>query len=248
MDNVSTGQTLEVNNVDQANQEYEQQRGLTTTTTTTTTNTAGAIAAVIPTLLPILEVNCLPRLINGDEDEAALLLPQRFQQPIGDDCNPIHSVANMDDVSTGQIFDVNNVGKANGEYEQQRSLMLTRTTTTNTADAIVAVTPPLVPFFEVNNVSQAQANQGHTLEFNYAGQANQEYEQQRGLMMTTTTTTNTAGGIVAVIPPPSSFFQSQQCQPSASKSRTSTTYEPNNDNDLCCHCCDNSPHLSSRRH
>jgi hypothetical protein len=63
VDNVSTGQTLEVNNVDQANQEYEQQRGLTTTTTTTT-NTAGAIAAVIPTTLPILEVNCLPWLIN----------------------------------------------------------------------------------------------------------------------------------------------------------------------------------------
>jgi hypothetical protein len=84
VDNVSTGQTLEVNNVDQANQEYEQQRGLTTTTTMTT-NTAGAIAAVTPTLLPILEVNCLPWLINGDEDEAALLLPQRFQQPIGDD-------------------------------------------------------------------------------------------------------------------------------------------------------------------
>ncbi len=117
MDNVSTGQTLEVNNADQANQEYEQQRGLTTMTTTRT-NTAGAIAAVIPNLLPILEVNYLPQLINGDGDEAALLLPQRFQQPIGDDCNPIHSVANVDDVSTGQIFDVNNVGKANGEYEQ----------------------------------------------------------------------------------------------------------------------------------
>ena len=146
MDNVSTGQTLEVNNVDQANQEYEQQRGLTTTTTTTT-NTAGAIAAVIPTLLPILEVNCLPRLINGDGHEAALLLPQRFQQPIGDNCNPIHSVANVDDVSTGQIFDVNNVGKANGEYEQQRSLTLTRTTTTNTADAIFAVIPPPRSFF-----------------------------------------------------------------------------------------------------
>ena len=155
---------------------------------------------VIPTLLPILEVNCLPRLINGDGDEAALLLPQRFQQPIGDNCNPIHSVANVDDVSTGQIFDVNNIGEANGEYEQQRSLTLTRTTTTNTADAIVAVIPPLVPFFEVNNVSQAQANQGHTLEFNYAGQANQEYEQQRGLTMMTTTTTNTAGAIAAVIP------------------------------------------------
>ncbi len=117
-DNVSTGQTLEVNNVDQANQKYEQQRGLTMTTTTTT-STAGTIAAVIPTLLPILKVNCLPWLINGDGDEAALLLPQRFQQPIGDDCNPIHSVTNVDDVSTGQIFDVNNVGKANGEYEQQ---------------------------------------------------------------------------------------------------------------------------------
>jgi hypothetical protein len=118
VDNVSSGQTLEVNNVDQANQqEYEQQRGLTTTTTTTT-NTAGTIPAVIPTLLPILEVNCLPRLINGDGGEAALLLPQRFQQPIGDDCNPIHSIANVDDASTGQIFDVYNVGKANGEYEQ----------------------------------------------------------------------------------------------------------------------------------
>ncbi len=152
LDNVSTGQTLEVNNVDQANQECEQQRGLTTTTTTTT-NTVGTIAAVISALLPILEVNCSPRLINGDEDEAALLLPQRFQQPIGDDCNPIHSVANVDDVSTGQIFDVNNVGKANGKYEQQRSLTLMRTTTTNTADAIVAVIPPLVPFFKVNNVS-----------------------------------------------------------------------------------------------
>jgi hypothetical protein len=34
-------------------------------TTTTMTNTAGAIAAVIPTLLPILKVNCSPRLING---------------------------------------------------------------------------------------------------------------------------------------------------------------------------------------
>ncbi len=75
----------------------------------------------------------------------------------------------MDDVSTGQIFDVNNVGKANEEYEQQRSLTLTRTMTTNTADAIIAVIPPLVPFFEVNNVSQVQANQGHTLDFNYAG-------------------------------------------------------------------------------
>ncbi len=207
VNNVSTGQTLEVNNVDQANQEYEQQRGLTTTTTTTT-NTAGAIAAVIPTLLPILEVNYSPRLIKGDKDEAALLLPQRFQQPIGDDCNPIHSVANMDDVSTGQIFNVNNVGKANGEYEQQRSLTMTRTTTTNTADAIVAVIPPLVPFFEVNNASQAQTNQGHTHKFNYAGQANQEYEQQRGLMTTTTMTTNTAGSIVVVIPPSFLFSES----------------------------------------
>jgi hypothetical protein len=117
-------------------------------TTTTTTNTAGAIAAVIPTLLPILKVNCLPRLINRDGNEAALLLPQRFQQPIGDDCNPIHSVANLDDVSTGQIFDVNNVGKANGEYEQQRSLTLMRTMTTNTADAIVAAIPPLVSFLK----------------------------------------------------------------------------------------------------
>jgi hypothetical protein len=234
VDNVSTGQTLEVNNFNQANQEFEQQRGLRMMTTTTT-NTAGAIVAVIPTLLPILEVNCSPRLINGDRDEAALLLPQRFKQPIGDECNPIHSVANVDDISTGQTFEVNNVGKANGEYEQQRSLTTTRTTTTNTAGAIVAVIPPLVPFFEVNNVSQAQTNQGHTLEFNYAGQANQEYEQQRGLMMTMTTTTNTAGGIVAVIPPPPSFSQSQQCQPSASGLRMSTTYEHNNDNDLCRH-------------
>jgi hypothetical protein len=117
-------------------------------TTATSTNTAGTIAAVIPTLLPILEVNCLPRLINGDGDEAALLLPQRFQQPIVDDCNPIHSVANVDDVSTGQIFDVNNVGEANGEYEQQKSLTLMRTTTTNSADAIIAVIPPLVPFLK----------------------------------------------------------------------------------------------------
>jgi hypothetical protein len=117
------------------------------TMTTTTTNTAGAIAADILTLLPIHEVNCSPQLINGDKDEAALLLPQRFQQQIGDNCNPIHSVANMDDVSTGQIFDVNNVGKANGEYEQQRSLTLMRTTTTNTADAIVAVIPPPCSFF-----------------------------------------------------------------------------------------------------
>jgi hypothetical protein len=52
----------------------------------------------------------------------------------------------VDDVSTGQIFDVNNVGKANGEYEQQKSLTLTRMTTTNTADAIVAVIPPLFLF------------------------------------------------------------------------------------------------------
>ncbi len=109
---------------------------------------------VIPTLLPILEVNCLPRLINGDGDEAALLLPQRFQQPIGDNYNPIHSVANVDDVSTGQIFDVNNVGKANGEYEQQRSLTLTRTTTTNTADAIVAVIPP--PFLFLKSTMSAK--------------------------------------------------------------------------------------------
>jgi hypothetical protein len=115
----------------------------------------------------------------------------------------------VDNVSTEQIFDVNNVGEANGEYEQQRSLTLMRTMTTNTADAIVAVIPSLVSFFEVNNVSQAQANQGHTLEFNYAGQANQEYEQQRGLMTTMKTTTNTAGGIVAVIPPLLPFFQSQ---------------------------------------
>jgi hypothetical protein len=113
----------------------------------------------------------------------------------------------MDDVSTGHFFDVNNVGEANGEYEQQRSLTLTRTTTTNTADAIIAVITPLVPFFEVNNVSQAQANQGHTLEFNYAGQANQEYEQQRGLMTTMTMTTNIAGGIVAVIPSLLLFFR-----------------------------------------
>ncbi len=113
------------------------------TTTMTMTNTAGAIIAVIPTLLPILKVNCLPRLINGDGDEAALLLLQRFQQPIGDDCNPIHSV----DVSTEQTFEVNNVGKANGEYEQQRSLTMTRTTTTNTTGAIVAVIPPPRSFF-----------------------------------------------------------------------------------------------------
>ncbi len=246
VDNVSTEQTLEVNNVYQANQEYEQQRGLTTMTMMRT-NTAGAIVAVIPTLYPILKVNCSPWLINGDGDEAALLLSQRFQQPIGDDCNPIHSVANVDDISTGQTFEVNNVGKANGEYEQQRSLTTTRMTTTNTAGIIVAVIPPLVPFFEVNNVSQAQANQGHTLEFNYAGQANQEYEQQRGLMTMMRMTTNTAGGIVAVIPPLLPFLR-QQYQPSASESRMSTTYEHNNDNDLCRHCCDNSPHLSSRRH
>ncbi len=203
-----------------------------TTTTTTTTNTAGAIAAVIPTLLPILKVNCSPRLINGDGDEAALLLPQRFQLPIGDDCNLIHSIANVDDISTGQIFDVNNVGEANEEYEQQRSLTLTRTTTTNNADAIVAVIPPLVPFFEVNNVSKAQANQGHTLKFNYAGQANQEYEQQRGLMTMMTTKTNTAGGIVTVIPPLLPFFRvndvsqvqaNQECQQHMSTTTTMTS-------------------------
>jgi hypothetical protein len=42
---------------------------------------------------------------------------------------------------------------------------------------LLLLPPPLIPFFEVNNVSQAQANQGHTLKFNCAGQANQEYEQ-----------------------------------------------------------------------
>ena len=123
------------------------------TTTMTMTNTAGAIIAVIPTLLPILKVNCFPRLINVDGDEAALLLPQRFQHPKGDNCNPIHSVANVDDVSTGQIFDVNNVGEANGEYEQQRSLMLTRMTTTNTADAIIAVIPPPCSIFLKSTMS-----------------------------------------------------------------------------------------------
>ncbi len=94
------------------------------------------------------------------------------------------------------------------------------------------LSPPFVPFFEVNNVSQAQANQGHTLEFNYAGQANQEYEQQRGLMMTTTTTTNTADGIVAVIPPLLPFFRvnnvshvqaNQECQQHMSTTMTMTS-------------------------
>jgi hypothetical protein len=32
-----------------------------------------------------LSHNCLPPSINDDRDEAALLLQQRFQQPIGDD-------------------------------------------------------------------------------------------------------------------------------------------------------------------
>ena len=94
------------------------------------------------------------------------------------------------------------------------------------------LSPPLVPFFEVNNVSQAQANQGHTLKFNYAGQANQEYEQQRGLMTTMTTTTNTAGGIVAVIPPLLPFFRvnnvsqvqaNQECQQHMSTTTTMTS-------------------------
>ncbi len=76
------------------------------------------------------------------------------------------------------------------------------TTTTNTAGAIVDLSPPLLPLLKINKVGQAQANQGQTLMVNIVGQANQECEQQRGLMTTTTTTTtNTAGGIVTVIPP-----------------------------------------------
>jgi hypothetical protein len=56
--------------------------------------------------------NHLP-LGNGDRDEADLLLRQRFQQLPREVCNPIDSVANADDVSTGQTFEVNNVGQAN---------------------------------------------------------------------------------------------------------------------------------------
>jgi hypothetical protein len=104
--------------------------------------------------------NCLPPSINRDRDEAALLLQQRFQQPIRDDCNPIDSIANADSISTGQTLEVNIVGQANQEYEQQRGLTTTTTPTTNTAGAIVMVIPPLFPFLEVNNVSQVQANQG----------------------------------------------------------------------------------------
>jgi hypothetical protein len=86
--------------------------------------------------------NCLPPSINRDRDEAALLLQQRFQQPIGDVCNPIDYVANADNVSTGQTLDVNNVGQANQKYEQQRGSTTTTMTTTNTAGAITAVIPP----------------------------------------------------------------------------------------------------------
>ncbi len=91
-----------------------------------------------------------PSTINDDRDEAALLLQQRFQQPIGDDCNPIDSVANVDNVSTGQTLEVNNVDQANQEYEQQRGLTTTTTTTTNTAGAIAAVIPTTLPILEVN--------------------------------------------------------------------------------------------------
>ncbi len=59
-----------------------------------------------------LSHNCSPPSINDDRDEAALLLQQRFQQPIGDDCNPIDSIANVDNVSTGQTLEVNNVNQA----------------------------------------------------------------------------------------------------------------------------------------
>ncbi len=96
-------------------------------------------------------------MINGDGDDAALLLPQRFQQLIGDDCNPIHSVASVDYISTGQMFDVNNVSEANGEYEQQRSLTLMRMMTTNTADAIVTVIPP--SFFFLKSTMSAKRKQ-----------------------------------------------------------------------------------------
>jgi hypothetical protein len=94
------------------------------------------------------------------------------------------------------------------------------------------LSPPLVPFFEVNNVGQAQANQGHTLKFNYAGQANQEYEQQRGLMTMTMMTTNTAGSIFAIIPPLLPFFRvnnvsqvkaNQECQQHMSTTTTMTS-------------------------
>ncbi len=91
----------------------------------------------------------MPLSINDDRDEAALLLQQRFQQPIGDDCNPIDSVANMDKVSTGQTLEVNNVDQANQEYEQQRGLTMTTTMTTNTAGPIPVVFPTLLPILEV---------------------------------------------------------------------------------------------------
>jgi hypothetical protein len=66
-----------------------------------------------------LSHNCSPPSINNDRDEAALLLQQRFQQPIGDDCNPIDSVANVDNVSTGQTLEVNNVNQANQELSNR---------------------------------------------------------------------------------------------------------------------------------
>ncbi len=92
----------------------------------------------------------MPPSINNDRDEAALLLQQRFQQPIGDDCNPIDSVANVDNVSTGQTLEVNNIDQGNQEYEQQRGLTMMTTTTTNTAGAIAAVIPTLLPILEVD--------------------------------------------------------------------------------------------------
>ena len=97
-----------------------------------------------------LSHNCSPPSINDDKDEAALLLQQRFQQPIGDNCNPIDSVANVDNVSTGQTLEVNNADQANQEYEQQRGLTTTTTMTTNTAGAIAAIIPTLLPILEVH--------------------------------------------------------------------------------------------------
>jgi hypothetical protein len=95
-----------------------------------------------------LSHNCLPPSINDDRDEAALLLQQRFQQPIGDDCNHIDSVANVDNVSTGQTLEVNNVNQANQEYEQQRGLTTMTRTTTNTLVPSLRLFPPSFLFLK----------------------------------------------------------------------------------------------------
>ncbi len=93
---------------------------------------------------PIM-ITCLVRatIACRQATETGMKLPcycnKGFNDYLREVCNPIDSVANADDISTGQTLKVNNAGQANQGCEQHRGTTTTMMTTT--AGAIAAPIP-----------------------------------------------------------------------------------------------------------